>query len=221
MYKGVIDFITDLQELKGKFNYTVLVLGEYLNIPLIPGVNITQASILLPPYTAAALQLDGDINLFKHEYINHLQSADVRRYFAILLLGLIQGKNFALYVEKDEAALPFTNVLLEFLTEYYGIAPGITDSIGYIPCQYNLAIPNGAMLLYENNLINPNTFLSVYPKLIPIPLPFVQKLMMEFGMNYPNWSMYDYGNYFNSLKDGATNNIRIASPIVELGDNEC
>lgn len=218
MFTGVIDFIMDMKDIAGKPNYTVLVLGEYLNIPLLPGVNVTQASILLPPYTAAAMQLDGDIMTFKYEYYKYLQSPDVRRYFAVLLLGLLQGRNYALYVQKDEAELPFTTVLLSFLQEVYGIMPGITDNIGYIPCQY---IPscNPSILLYENNLINGNMFLNMYPKGVSIPLPFVEKLIMEYRMNYPQWTIYDYANYFNTLKDGTVIPIKIVSPIVEIGDN--
>jgi hypothetical protein len=218
MFTGVIDFIMDMKDIAGKPNYTVLVLGEYLDIPLLPGVNVTQASILLPPYTAAAMQLDGDLMIFKQEYYNYLQSPDVRRYFAVLLLGLLQGRNYALYVQKDEAELPFTTTLLSFLQDIYGIMPGITDHLGYIPCQY-LENCNPPMLLYENNLINGNMFLNMFPRFMPIPIPFVQKLIIEYRMNYPQWTIYDYSNYFNTLKDGTAIPIKIVSPIVEIGDN--
>lgn len=199
--KGIISWTTDLNRVSSSCGEKILVLGEYdLSIPNKTN-DIMTASILLPPYECTALQLDGNLAEFEHLYTQYLNSPDIRRYFSILFVGLLNGYNFLIYLGNDEAQLPFFGILLNFLNSYYGIIPATIGPNGFIPFQFNYNNPHILENLYEFDHITPNFMLTYYPINLTIPDYVANKLAVDYGLFKPGMDVYHFSQIFTGIRN--------------------
>lgn len=196
MFKGVLEISSDPNYVVTKYGYTVLVLGEYEDLNSIL-LDKMEATILLPPYTETMLQLDGNINEFAPRYISYLGSPDVRRYLSMIFLGMVKGMNFIMYIGRDETQLPFYYVLLDHFLSFYGIAVGEFNK----QFVHDISNPNVDLLLYEQNVISPNAFLTFYPINMQIPIPIAVKLAQEYGVFNPNVDPSYYSQTYTSMRN--------------------
>lgn len=210
MFKGVLEITSDPNYVATKYGYTVLVLGEYEDLNNIM-IEKMEATILLPPYAETMLQLDGNINEFAPRYINYLNSPDVRRYLAMIFLGMVKGMNFIMYIGRDEVQLPFYYVLLDHFLSFYGIA------VGEINKQFvhDINNPNVDILLYEQNVISPNAFLTFYPLNMQIPIPMAIKLAQEYKVYNPNVDPMYYVNQYTSMRN-MVNQGQVVKPVTPM-----
>lgn len=198
MFRGSIEWTSDINTLITRPEAIVLVLGEY-NVQLPPMVDHMPASILLPPCEATMLQLDGYLREFEVNYTQYLNSPELREYISILLAGMMEGVRFIIYIGKDELELPFFGILLNFFASYYGIVIGDTISI---PFSHNYNNPNAINTLMEFNRISPDIYLMFYPLGIPIPEYLAYRLAIAYRMisNTPS-IVYSYSNYFTEMRN--------------------
>lgn len=198
MFKGTIEWTSDINQLVSRPEAIVLVLGEY-DIQLPPMIDHMPASILLPPCEATMLQLDGYLKEFEMNYAQYLNSPELREYLSIILAGILQGHRFIIYIGKDELELPFFGILLNFFVSCYGIVIG---NMTNIPFSHNYNNPNAINLLMEYNRITPDVYLMFYPLGIPIPEYIAYRLAIAYQMisNTPN-TVYTYSEYFTSVRN--------------------
>lgn len=193
---GTIQWTTDLGSLINFPGHTILNLAELDNFP--PMIDVIPASILLPPYEAAVLQLDGMLKEFEYQYILYLESPDVRKYMSMLFKGLMLGKHFIIYLGKDEIELPFFGILCNYFATRYGVVIGGPNQ----PYSHNVANPAVIETLYEFDLIDHNTFLMYYPLGVRISDQASYKLALTYSMIMPGQQVVgSFSNYFTQLRN--------------------
>lgn len=197
MLNGTLQWTNDLGSLTNFPGYTILNLAELDNFP--PMLDILPASILLPPYEASMLQLDGMLREFEYQYIQYLESPDVRRWMSMLFKGLLLRKNFIIYIGKDEMELPFFGVLCNYFATRYGIIiGGPTQSYSH-----NTNNPAVIETLFEFGWVDHHTFLMYFPLGVRISEPAAYKLAVIYGMIIPGQQPTgSFSEYFTRLRNG-------------------
>lgn len=198
MFRGSINWTSDISQLVNRPNVTVLVLGEY-EVQLPPMIDHMTASILLPPCEATMLQLDGYLKEFEINYVQYLNSPELREYLSILFAGMLYGNHFVLYIGKDELELPFFNILLNYFASYYGV---IIGNMSNIPFSHDFNNPNVINVLMEYNRISTDMYLSYYPLNTPIPEYIAYRLAAYYRMIPANTNViYTYSEYFTQIRN--------------------
>lgn len=198
MFRGSINWTSDINQLASRPDVTVLVLGEY-DIQLPPMIDYMTASILLPPCEATMLQLDGYLKEFEINYVQYLNSPELREYLSILFTGLLNGNKFVIYIGHDELELPFFSIMLNFFASYYGI---IVGNMANIQFSHNYNNPNAINVLMEYSRVTPETYLMYYPLNTPIPEYLAYKMATIYRM-IPNDPavLYTYSEYFTEIRN--------------------
>lgn len=180
---------------------------EFINV-----TNASVASVLLPPYEAVMQELDGNLMAFKDIYYTYLSTNEPHQIIALILRALFNGKNILLYCTKDESKMNYMKFLLMYLYENFGIIVGTQNNpFGFDP-RYELIILN---VLYLNNLMNADEYLSNYPIIhnsIDDP-NILLKLANELKPFILNPSLEAYRQYFINYLARLRNGIKAISPI--------
>ena len=198
---GGIKIITNIDDVNAAIyaGFKVIALTENNNF----GGAVLPGTTLLPPYEALMHEVENDFMGFRQIYTMHLAKKENDMFICAIIRALMEGINIALYVPKDEAELMFSKVLVQYLSDVYGISILPSGSV------YNIAFDAGLLTkLYVYELITKDEFFILYPANINlINDPFlIQKLMMEMNPYIEDKTGLGYYNYFNNYMMQIKNN---------------
>ena len=190
--RGDIKIITNETEVNNAIyaGFKVIALTENHNF----GNMILSGTTLLPPYEALMAEMDNDIIRFQQIYSFHLAKKENDMFICAIIRALLEGINIVIYIPKDEAELMFSNVLVQYINDVYGITI-LPDT-----CMYNETYD--AILvtkLYVYDLLTTEEFFTLYP--IGPDLIYdeflLQKLMMVMNPYVLDRTSAGYYTYFN------------------------
>lgn len=180
--------------------------------------------ILLPPFDALEAELNGDFNLSRQIYFDHLQSQYCSEAFGVILTALYAGKNIMIYIASDEARnLEFSTVFLDFIATVFGIVVSTFayPNNGGISNQPNHAA-NRMNVMYLTGNIPFEVYVKEYPEQIYPDMLVCQKIAFSispegYGMMSPQELQYYCYSYIMNCKQIYANsqNARIV-PIVYM-----
>ena len=157
-------------------------------------------SLLLPPYQALELLVDGNERDFEFEYDQYLNNdISVYKFINIILQALIVGTNIIFLVESND--IDFMKVLKRYFAVSFGIILGDSMNPFSFDINYTTSILNR---LYSCDDISKETYLSLYPLEFDIDPFCVGKLQADFNMRFNNiQSAHEYfKRYSQMLKNG-------------------
>lgn len=157
-------------------------------------------SLLLPPYQALELLVDGNERDFEFEYDQYLNNdISVYKFINIILQALIVGTNIIFLVESND--IDFMKVLRRYFAVSFGIILG--DSMNPFSFDINYT-PTILNRLYSCDDISKETYLSLYPLEFDIDPFCVGKLQADFNMRFNNIKeAHEYfKRYSQVLKNG-------------------
>lgn len=157
-------------------------------------------SLLLPPYQALELLVDGNERDFEFEYDQYLNNdISVYKFINIILQALIVGTNIIFLVESND--IDFMKVLRRYFAVSFGIILG--DSMNPFSFDINYT-PSILNRLYSCDDISKETYLSLYPLEFDIDPFCVGKLQADFNMRFNNIKeAHEYfKRYSQVLKNG-------------------
>lgn len=157
-------------------------------------------SLLLPPYQALELLVDGNERDFEFEYDQYLNNdISVYKFINIILQALIVGTNIIFLVESND--IDFMKVLRRYFAVSFGIILGDSMNPFSFDINYTTSILNR---LYSCDDISKETYLSLYPLEFDIDPFCVGKLQADFNMRFNNIKeAHEYfKRYSQVLKNG-------------------
>ena len=157
-------------------------------------------SLLLPPYQALELLVDGNEGDFEFEYDQYLNNdISVYKFINIILQALIVGTNIIFLVESND--IDFMKVLRRYFAVSFGIILGDSMNPFSFDINYTTSILNR---LYSCDDISKETYLSLYPLEFDIDPFCVGKLQADFNMRFNNIKeAHEYfKRYSQMLKNG-------------------
>lgn len=157
-------------------------------------------SLLLPPYQALELLVDGNERDFEFEYDQYLNNdISVYKFINIILQALIVGTNIIFLVESND--IDFMKVLRRYFAVSFGIILGDSMNPFSFDINYTTTILNR---LYSCDDISKETYLSLYPLEFDIDPFCVGKLQADFNMRFNNIKeAHEYfKRYSQMLKNG-------------------
>ena len=157
-------------------------------------------SLLLPPYQALELLVDGNERDFEFEYDQYLNNdISVYKFINIILQALIVGTNIIFLVESND--IDFMKVLRRYFAVSFGIILGDSMNPFSFDINYTTTILNR---LYSCDDISKETYLSLYPLEFDIDPFCVGKLQADFNMRFNNIKeAHEYfKRYSQVLKNG-------------------
>lgn len=157
-------------------------------------------SLLLPPYQALELLVDGNERDFEFEYDQYLNNdISVYKFINIILQALIVGTNIIFLVESND--IDFMKVLRRYFAVSFGIILGDHMNPFSFDINYTTIILNR---LYSCDDISKETYLSLYPLEFDIDPFCVGKLQADFNMRFNNIKeAHEYfKRYSQMLKNG-------------------
>lgn len=157
-------------------------------------------SLLLPPYQALELLVDGNERDFEFEYDQYLNNdISVYKFINIILQALIVGTNIIFLVESND--IDFMKVLRRYFAVSFGIILGDSMNPFSFDINYTTSILNR---LYSCDDISKETYLSLYPLEFDIDPFCVGKLQADFNMRFNNIKeAHEYfKRYSQMLKNG-------------------
>lgn len=157
-------------------------------------------SLLLPPYQALELLVDGNERDFEFEYDQYLNNdISVYKFINIILQALIVGTNIIFLVESND--IDFMKVLRRYFAVSFGIILGDSMHPFSFDINYTTSILNR---LYSCDDISKETYLSLYPLEFDIDPFCVGKLQADFNMRFNNIKeAHEYfKRYSQMLKNG-------------------
>lgn len=157
-------------------------------------------SLLLPPYQALELLVDGNERDFEFEYDQYLNNdISVYKFINIILQALIVGTNIIFLVESND--IDFMKVLRRYFAVSFGIILGDSMNPFSFDINYTTTILNR---LYSCDDISKETYLSLYPLEFDIDPFCVGKLQADFNMRFNNIKeAHEYfKRYSQILKNG-------------------
>lgn len=201
--KGSI-YITNNQQvvLNSAQNYSIICMsGETDNFKeLIHATNASVASVLLPPYDAVMLELDGDINGFVNAYYNYLSNNEPAMFISLILRALYNGTNILLYLTDEESKLNYMPVFSKYMHDVFGIIIGtetyqFSYNSGYLSVIYDT--------LYMNELMTSKEYIQSYPVNIT-NINIATRLAIELGIFIPYGGdpIINVNNYKLALLNG-------------------
>ena len=203
LLSGNISYTTDINHAKQmSFTHKVVIIGE---VPedVKQSVSGTIASILLPPYNSLEAIINGDNNTATVLYCNWLQMYEPTAYIASIIKALLMGINICLYIPKDQFELGFRTVLFSYIQMNYGISIG--DNINVASMYDPLFDSNICTLLYLNNLLTSEEYLTYYPNELPLNIDCVVKLTNECNPFMEEHPLEDYDKYWYEYKERIKN----------------
>lgn len=124
---GILSVCTNKQLLQNyaTMSRIIIVDDETITADIQQAYGALMGTILLPTYITLSHIVDGDINTFTMEYLNHLQRGEAMEYFAVILRALFNGTNITLYLESNELSNIYTKVLLDYMYNTFGIVAAV------------------------------------------------------------------------------------------------
>lgn len=166
--------------------------------------SVVSAGALLAPCEAIECILDNELQIATEIYYNYLLTAEANMYILIVIAAAIQGVPLGIMFGKDEIAMQFPAMLLNFLYHYYGLVVGVMGSV--VPCIEESFMPNNLAQLYNMNFIDYQTMMVKHPQNLPLSDQAISKLACEINPLVSQKDFQHYYEYFNSVKNSIHGN---------------
>ena len=208
MIRGTLYVTTDLNMLKNLIGMSrVIIIGEP-DPGLVNSIQAVVGSILMPPYSAMTHYVNGDMNTFGMEYINHLMKQEATEFIAVMIKALCNGTNLTVYVTPDEYDMYF-RIFAEYMINIYGIVIGNER----MPFSFNPTfIPSLCNLLFLSNLMTVEELFMNYPVGVQFSELAVIKLINEVSPRIKNTDFNSYAAYFMQYNQMTKTNGRYIAP---------
>lgn len=154
------------------------------------------ASILLPPYEAMTYELDNAFEAADQIYISHLTSDVCEKYISAILCAIIANIPIAIYFGPEEIEMRFVKTFMNFLYNSYGIVVGIEGKVN--PCINECFLPHILAILYLNDIIDYQSFMTNHP-LLQIDPQVIPKMAVEVNPLVMDTSPKGYYDYFMNV----------------------
>lgn len=128
--------------------------------PMINMPNYIKASILLPPYEALSLELDGKYAEADYRYENWLCGQEPMSFIYLIALAVLKGIPIALYFDEDTAQMRYVITLLNFIGKVTGLTFGAGTNYGSMRDEF---IPINLANLMIAGLIDCQQFIMMMP----------------------------------------------------------
>lgn len=178
--------------------FKIVIMGER-DEDLIQFCNALMGQCLVPSFDAMRCYIDDNMDEFMRIYTQQLMSYEVEELITLIAFAVSEGSNIVLYLSPDEAKLPYMPILLNFITNYYGISVGNSS----MPYGFNVNF-YGVLLdrFFIHGLIDEYTYLQEYPLELPIQDPrVINKLVNLFNPYVMDRTLEGYTRYFNDYKN--------------------
>lgn len=200
MLNGSISITTDKEFVKQQTlsGFKVVIIGDR-DEELLQYYGALMGECLIPNYNAMSAYVDDDIQNFINIYVQQLSSYEVEEFITVVMYSICEGNNILLYLTPQEAQLPYSAVLMDFINKYYGVLIGTPNN----PYIFNEAF-YGIILdkLFIHSLIDEYTYLQSYPLQMPIINDTcIYKLVNIFKPYIMDQSINGYKAYFNEYKN--------------------
>lgn len=203
MIKGTIYIANDINFCIANLNSckTIAIVDEpdIVNIPGKIG-----GSILLPPYEALALLIDGEEDSFRYEYYKYLSTnTTVCKFIDIILQALIVGTNIIFLI--DTEGPDFKSTLINYFSSSFGIYIGDQNN-DFRYTQNSMYMSIICNKLYADDSIDKEEYLRLIPRDTVYDQYILGKLMYEYGIGFSD--LNDAVTYFRKksllIKNGGT-----------------
>lgn len=158
--------------------------------------NKISAKILLPPFEATELELDGRIDESSAIYFRYLSSMEPAEYISVIIAGVVQGLNIGLYFGEQLRDMKFPLIFLNFLRDYKGLVVGTANNQpGYIREFLPIVLSD----LYTKGLVSADRFLAAMPIGDALPMHTIPKLIFDLKIPDGIVKNEDYVSYFKEM----------------------
>lgn len=159
---------------------------------------------LVPEYNILVKDVEGYTSEFDLEYVDMLGREPALSFFVSILTALFQGLNIMLYFPLNVSEFRYPSVLLQYITQQYGIMAGGPENPYVYYDRYN---NTNLIFMYSYNTISHVDFLLYYDG--PLDENLIDNLVSRIQPRLNN--IYDYQEKYNAIVEYKATYIQIAS----------